>query len=147
MVVIGTFTRRSVDRQWSALAVLSGHFLDVVAGLPTLKAFGRAKAQTATLVEVGDRYRRTTMGVLRVSFLSALVLELVATLSVAVVAVAIGLRLVDGGMTLTAGLTVAAPGPGGVSADPPRRAVLPRRGGGSRGGGTDARGAGDARCR
>ena len=105
MVVIGTFTRRSVDRQWSALAMLSGHFLDVVAGLPTLKAFGRGKAQTATLAEVGDRYRRTTMGVLRVSFLSALVLELVATLSVAVVAVAIGLRLVSGGMTLTAGLT------------------------------------------
>ena len=105
MVIIGTFTRRSVDRQWSALAVLSGHFLDVVAGLPTLKAFGRGKAQTVTLAEVGDRYRRTTMGVLRVSFLSALVLELVAALSVAVVAVAIGLRLVSGGMTLTAGLT------------------------------------------
>ena len=46
MVIIGTFTRRSVDRQWSALAMLSGHFLDVVAGLPTLKAFGRSKAQT-----------------------------------------------------------------------------------------------------
>ena len=106
MVVIGSFTRRSVDRQWSALAVLSGHFLDVVAGLPTLKAFGRAKAQTASIAEVGDRYRRTTMGVLRVSFLSALVLELVATLSVAVVAVAIGLRLVSGDLTLVAGLTV-----------------------------------------
>ena len=106
MAVIGSFTKRQVDRQWSAIALLSGHFLDVVAGLPTLKAFGRAKAQAASIAEVGDRYRRTTMGVLRVSFLSALALELVATLSVALVAVAIGLRLVSGHLTLTAGLTV-----------------------------------------
>ncbi|HVQ88079.1 MAG TPA: thiol reductant ABC exporter subunit CydD [Actinomycetes bacterium] len=106
MAVIGSLTKRKVDRQWSAIALLSGHFLDVVAGLPTLKAFGRAKAQAASIAEIGDRYRRTTMGVLRVSFLSALVLELVATLSVALVAVAIGLRLVSGHLTLTAGLTV-----------------------------------------
>jgi thiol reductant ABC exporter CydD subunit len=106
MIVIGTFTKRQVDQQWAALSRLSGHFLDVVAGLPTLKIFGRSAAQATTIAEVGDRYRRTTMGVLRVSFLSALVLELVATLSVAVVAVAIGLRLVYGGMTLTAALTV-----------------------------------------
>lgn len=106
MVVIGIFTRRHVDRQWTSLAVLSGHFLDVVAGLPTLKLFGRAAAQEASIRAVGEQYRTTTMGVLRVSFLSALVLELIATLSVAVVAVAIGLRLVYGDMTLAAGLTV-----------------------------------------
>ncbi len=105
MVVIGSFTRRQVDRQWATLATLSGHFLDVVAGLPTLKVFGRARAQATSIADVGQRYRRSTMGVLRVSFLSALTLEFVATLSVALVAVAIGLRLVYGGMTLQAGLT------------------------------------------
>ncbi len=106
MALIGRFTRRQVDRQWSSLSALSGHFLDVVAGLPTLKAFGRAKSQTTSIAQVGDEYRRTTMGVLRVSFLSSLVLELLAMLSVAVIAVAIGLRLVNGSLLLTAGLTV-----------------------------------------
>ncbi len=105
MIVIGSFTRRQVDRQWHALATLSGHFLDVVAGLPTLKVFGRAKSQAVAIAEVGDRYRRSTMEVLRISFLSALALEFVATLSVALVAVAVGLRLVYGEMTLLAGLT------------------------------------------
>ncbi len=106
MVLVGIFTRRHVDRQWTALSALSGHFLDVVAGLPTLKLFGRARAQEASIRAVGEQYRTTTMAVLRVSFLSALVLELIATLSVAVVAVAIGLRLVYGEITLSAGLTV-----------------------------------------
>ena len=106
LALIGSYTRTKVDRQWRSLAVLSGHFLDVVAGLPTLKVFGRAKAQAESIAKVGDQYRRTTMGVLRVSFLSALALELIATLSVAVVAVSIGLRLLGGDMTLRAGLTV-----------------------------------------
>ncbi len=106
LALIGSYTRTKVDGQWRSLAVLSGHFLDVVAGLPTLKVFGRAKAQAESIAKVGDQYRRTTMGVLRVSFLSALALELIATLSVAVVAVSIGLRLLGGDMTLRAGLTV-----------------------------------------
>ncbi len=106
MILVGLYTRRQVDRQWRTLGILSGHFLDVVAGLPTLKAFGRARAQAQTLRDIGDRYRRTTMGVLRVSFLSALVLELLATLSVAIVAVSIGLRLVNGTLDLYTGLFV-----------------------------------------
>ena len=105
MGVVGKFTGRTVERQWDALARLSGHFMDVVSGLPTLKAFGRAKAQSAKLASSGAEYRRTTMKVLRISFLSSLVLELVATLSVAIVAVAIGLRLVYGDLTLVVGLT------------------------------------------
>jgi thiol reductant ABC exporter CydD subunit len=100
MVLVGQHTRRATDRQWHSLALLGGHFLDVVAGLATLKVFGRAKAQTATIREVGDRYRRATNRVLRVSFLSAFVLELAATLSVAVVAVGIGLRLLHGELGL-----------------------------------------------
>lgn len=106
MILVGLYTRRQVDRQWRTLGTLSGHFLDVVAGLPTLKIFGRARAQAETLREIGDRYRRSTMGVLRVSFLSALVLELLASLSVAIVAVAIGLRLVNGTLDLYTGLVV-----------------------------------------
>ncbi len=105
LAIIGTFTRARVDRQWRTLAVLSGHFLDVVAGLPTLRAFGRSHDQEQRIEAVGDDYRTTTMGVLRVSFLSSLVLEIGALLSVALVAVSIGLRLVDGRMTLAAGLT------------------------------------------
>ncbi len=106
MVLIGRYTEARVDRQWNTLGVLSGHFLDVVAGLPTLKIFNRAKAQAATIRAVGDQYRRSTMGVLRISFTSSLVLELLASLSVAIIAVAIGLRLVEGTMELSTGLAV-----------------------------------------
>ncbi len=106
MILIGLYTRRQVDRQWRTLAVLSGHFLDLVSGLPVLKSFGRAKAQVDAIRAIGDRYRGTTMGVLRVSFLSSLVLELVATLSVALVAVSVGLRLAQGGITYSAALFV-----------------------------------------
>jgi thiol reductant ABC exporter CydD subunit len=106
MVLIGRFTEARVERQWSTLGVLAGHFLDVVEGLPTLKVFDRARAQVGTLRQVGEHYRSATMGVLRVSFLSALVLELLATLSVAIIAVAIGLRLVEGSMDLRTGLAV-----------------------------------------
>ena len=106
MVLIGRYTQARVDQQWTTLGVLSGHFLDVVAGLPTLKIFNRATAQAATIRAVGDEYRRSTMGVLRISFMSSLVLELLASLSVAIIAVAIGLRLVEGTMELSTGLAV-----------------------------------------
>lgn len=96
MILIGMYTRGSVDRQWRTLAVLSGHFLDLVSGLPTLVIFGRAKSQADAIRAIGDRYRSTTMGVLRVSFLSSLALELLATLSVALIAVSVGLRLAEG---------------------------------------------------
>ena len=106
LILIGWYTQTRVDRQWRTLGMLSGHFLDVVAGLPTLAVFGRARAQAENLRAVGEQYRAATMKVLRVSFLSSLALELVATLSVALVAVSIGLRLVNGDMTLEVGLAV-----------------------------------------
>lgn len=106
MVLVGLHTRRRMDRQWRALERLSGHFLDVVAGLPTLKVFGRAKAQAAAVGDTTERYRVATMGTLRLAFLSALVLELLATLSVALVAVGVGLRLVEGGLSLQTALLV-----------------------------------------
>src|SRR5262249_29783065 len=88
---------------WHALRLLSMHFLDVVRGLPTLRAFNRSEAQTATISSVGERYRRATMATLRVGFLSGSVLELAATLGVALVAVEVGVRLA--GVGLRAGLT------------------------------------------
>jgi ATP-binding cassette subfamily C protein CydCD len=106
MILIGKYTRGRVGRQWRTLASLSGHFLDLVAGLPTLKIFGRAKAQATAIRAIGDEYRTSTMSVLRLSFLSSLALELLATLSVAVVAVSVGLRLAEGQITYSVALFV-----------------------------------------
>jgi ATP-binding cassette, subfamily C, bacterial CydCD len=106
MVLIGSATERRRRRRWEALARLSGHFLDVVAGLPTLRIFGRSAAQLQRLDRVTDDYRRESMATLRVAFLSAFALELAATLSVALVAVGIALRLVDGSLDLRTGLFV-----------------------------------------
>jgi ATP-binding cassette subfamily C protein CydD len=94
------------ERQWRGLRLLGGHFLDLLTGLPTLRAFDRAKAQVAGVERMADRYRVATMRTLRVAFLSALVLELVASVSVALVAVPVGLRLLHGGLGLAAALTV-----------------------------------------
>jgi ATP-binding cassette subfamily C protein CydD len=106
MWLIGRYTEERTRERWHALRLLSGHFLDVVRGLPTLQAFNRSRAQAGVLAEVGDRYRRTTMGTLRVGFLSGSVLELAATLGVALVAVEVGVRLSGGSLGLQAGLTV-----------------------------------------
>ncbi|QFU93630.1 thiol reductant ABC exporter subunit CydD [Amycolatopsis sp. YIM 10] len=104
--LVGAHTRARTDRQWRLLSTLGGHFLDVVTGLPTLKVFGRAKAQAETVRRMADAHASATMRTLRVAFLSALVLELVATLSVALVAVPVGLRLLDGGITAQTALVV-----------------------------------------
>lgn len=106
MALIGLYTKSQVDRQWRTLAVLSGHFLDLVSGLPTLKVFGRAKSQVEAIRAIGDRYRSTTMGVLKVSFLSSLALEFLATISVALVAVSVGLRLAEGQIAYSVALFV-----------------------------------------
>lgn len=106
MALVGWFTQSKVDKQWHSMQALSGHFLDLVSGLPTLKAFNRSRFQAQAIRTVGEDYRASTMSVLRISFLSSLVLELIATLSVALVAVAIGLRLVNGTMQLREGLIV-----------------------------------------
>ncbi len=106
MVLIGSATERRRQRRWDALARLSGHFLDVVAGLPTLRVFGRSGAQLERLERVTDDYRRESIATLRVAFLSAFALELAATLSVALVAVGVALRLVDGTLDLRTGLFV-----------------------------------------
>ncbi len=106
MVLIGWVTQSRMDRQWGLLSRLSGHFLDVVAGLPTLKVFGRAKAQAESIREITSEYRRATMRTLRIAFLSSFALELLSTLSVALVAVTIGMRLVHGDLDLYTGLVI-----------------------------------------
>jgi thiol reductant ABC exporter CydD subunit len=106
MWLIGRYTAERTRERWLALRLLSTHFLDVVRGLPTLRAFNRSRAQATTIAEVGERYRRAAMGTLRVGFLSGSVLELAATLGVALVAVTVGVRLADGGLGLQAALTV-----------------------------------------
>lgn len=106
MALIGMFTRERVDRQWKTLTLLSGHFLDLLAGLSTLKLFGRSRAQARAIQAIGDEYRTTTMSVLRISFLSSLALELLATVSVALVAVSVGLRLDAGGIAYVVALFI-----------------------------------------
>lgn len=106
MVLIGWATQSRMDRQWRLLSRLSGHFLDVVAGLPTLKVFGRAKAQAESIRRITGEYRQATMRTLRIAFISSFALELLATLSVALVAVTIGMRLVHGDMDLYVGLVI-----------------------------------------
>ncbi|MCO5999750.1 thiol reductant ABC exporter subunit CydD [Actinoallomurus rhizosphaericola] len=98
MILVGLQTRARTERQWLLLERLGGHFLDVVEGLPTLKVFNRAKAQVRIIRDITAAHRRATMRTLRVAFLSALVLELLSTLALALVAVEVGLRLLSGGL-------------------------------------------------
>jgi len=106
MWLIGRHTERRARERWQALALLANHFLDVVRGLPTLRAFNRSHAQTTRILDVSDAYRRTTMGTLRLAFLSGAVLELAATLGIALVAVVVGVRLAEGGIGFEPALTI-----------------------------------------
>src|SRR3954454_14348655 len=106
MALIGRHTEQRTRARWQALRRLSTQFLEVVRGLPTLRAFNRAHDRAAVVADVSERYRAATMETLRVSFLSGSVLELAATLGVALVAVTTGVRLAGGGLGVEAGLTV-----------------------------------------
>ena len=98
--LIGHTTEKSTQRRWQSLSALSGHFLDVMRGLPTLASYGRAEAQVETIATVSRRHRLATMQTLRLAFMSAAALELLATISVALVAVTVGIRLANGDMPL-----------------------------------------------
>ncbi|MDO5498367.1 MAG: thiol reductant ABC exporter subunit CydD [Propionibacteriaceae bacterium] len=106
MVLIGLATKVKMARSWRTQRRLANHFADLVTGLPTLQAFGRAKNQAIGLAETERRHRSETMSTLRVSFLSGFALELLATYSVALVAVPVGLLIVDGRLDLVTGLFV-----------------------------------------
>ncbi len=105
-ILVGREAGRRARARHTALAELGGHFLSVVRGLPTLRAFNRGAAQVGRIAETSEAYRRETMATLRIAFLSAFVLELAATLGTAVVAVEIGIRLDHGGIALAPAFTV-----------------------------------------
>ena len=102
--LIGKTTQSDTEKRWAALSSLSGHFLDVVRGLPTLVTYGRAQRQVEVIGEVSQQHRRATMATLKLAFMSSAALELLASISVAIVAVSVGIRLTHGSMTLQAGL-------------------------------------------
>ena len=106
MVLIGMMAQRKTRQQWIVLSRMSGHFLDVLQGLPTLHLFGRSSVQSANISRVSQQFRRATMQVLSVAFLSGFVLELVASISTALVALEIGLRLIGGLIDFQRGLLV-----------------------------------------
>ncbi|PJF30971.1 MAG: thiol reductant ABC exporter subunit CydD [Candidatus Thermofonsia Clade 1 bacterium] len=96
MILIGSIAGQLARRQYAALSLMSAHFLDVLQGLTTLKLFNREGAQTEMIRTITDRFRRTTLSVVRIAFLSALALEFLATISIAIIAVEIGIRLLYG---------------------------------------------------
>lgn len=106
MVLVGQYTKDRTDAAASALDRLSDHIVELAKGLPVLVGLGRVREQAAALEHISDEYRKRTMLTLRTAFLSALVLELIATISVAVVAVFVGLRILDGNLSLQVGLLV-----------------------------------------
>jgi ATP-binding cassette subfamily C protein CydD len=105
MVLIGLVTAERSVASLAAMTTLQSRLLDLVAGIPTLRALGRVGGSAKRIADLGAAHRRSAMATLRIAFLSALVLELLATLGVALVAVGVGLRLVFGDVTLSAGLT------------------------------------------
>lgn len=106
MIVIGKGTERLNQRQWRQLARMSAHFFDAIEGLTTLKLFNASRREAEVVARMADDYRSRTMSVLRVAFLSSLVLEFLATLSIAMIAVYIGFRLYYGEMHFLPGLFV-----------------------------------------
>ena len=106
MILVGQYTKERTEAATVALARLSDHVVELARGLPVLVGLGRVDEQSAALDRISDDYRRTTLITLRTAFLSALVLELIATISVAVVAVFIGVRMLDGQLGLATGLLV-----------------------------------------
>jgi ATP-binding cassette subfamily C protein CydD len=106
MIVIGKSASKMTEKQWKTLSRMSGHFLDMLQGLPTLKLFGQGKRQRQSLEDTGENFRKATMKVLRIAFLSSLTLELVGTAGMAIVAVSTGLRLMTGQLSFRHALFV-----------------------------------------
>jgi ATP-binding cassette, subfamily C, bacterial CydCD len=104
--LVGWATQRRSERQWRSMATLAGHFADVTAGLPTLVAYRRARSQSERIREVTRKHAEASMATLRLAFASSAVLELVATISVAMIAVSVGLRLIDSAIDFRTALVV-----------------------------------------
>ncbi|EPY09705.1 thiol reductant ABC exporter subunit CydD [Paenibacillus alvei] len=106
LILVGLAARKQMDRQWESYRILSNHFVDALRGLETLRFLGQSSKHSDTIGQVSDKYRSATMRTLRVAFLSSFALDFFTMLSVASVAVGLGLRLINGEMTLVTGLTV-----------------------------------------
>ena len=106
MVLIGKAAQKATEKQWQTLSRMSGNFLDVLQGLTTLKLFGRSKERARSISEISEAFRHSTMQVLKVAFLSSLALELVGTISTAIIAVEIGLRLMTGSIAFKSGFFI-----------------------------------------
>lgn len=106
MILLGLAAQKKADKQWSVYRVLSNHYVDSLRGLETLKYLGRSRSHLKSIANVSERYRKTTMGTLKIAFLSSFAMDFFTMLSVATVAVFLGLRLVDGEMTLAPALTI-----------------------------------------
>lgn len=106
LILVGLAARKQMDRQWESYRILSNHFVDALRGLETLRFLGQSRKHSDTIGQVSDKYRSATMRTLRVAFLSSFALDFFTMLSVASVAVGLGLRLINGEMTLVTGLTV-----------------------------------------
>ena len=106
MIVIGKSASAMTEKQWKTMSRMSGYFLDVLQGLPTLKLFAQSRSQRASIEKTGETFRHATMRVLKIAFLSSLTLELVGTIGIAIVAVGIGLRMMDGKLTFQHALFV-----------------------------------------
>lgn len=99
MILVGSYAEEQIQRQWIALSRMSAHFLDIVQGLPTLKLFGRSEAQSARIAQVSDTFRERTLKVLRIAFLSGAVLEFMTAIAIGLIAVTLGVRLLNGGIS------------------------------------------------
>ncbi len=106
MWMIGTHAKKLTQNQWHAMSRLSSHFLDVLQGLKTLKIFGMSRKESEHVYDSSNRFRKVTMEVLKIAFLSGMVLELAASISIAMVAVQVGIRLIEGMMVFRTGLFV-----------------------------------------
>ncbi|WP_019423342.1 thiol reductant ABC exporter subunit CydD [Paenibacillus sp. OSY-SE] len=106
MILLGLAAQKQMDKQWHSYRILSNHFVDTLRGLETLKFLGHSRRHQASITRVSDQYRSATVRTLRVAFLSSFALDFFTSLSVACVAVGLGLRLVEGSMALAPALTV-----------------------------------------
>ncbi|PAD37781.1 thiol reductant ABC exporter subunit CydD [Terribacillus sp. 7520-G] len=106
MILLGLAAQKKMDSQWKAYRMLSNHFVDSLRGLETLKFLGRSKAHGETIEKVSGQYRKSTLGTLRIAFLSTFALDLFTQLAIAFVAVTLGLRLIDGTLLLEPALMI-----------------------------------------
>ncbi len=127
LALVGRATGTRAEASWTSVRDLAAHLLDVVQGLPTLRLFGRDQAQVETIDQLGEQSRRSVMAGLRAAFLSGVVLELLASLAVALVAVSVGFRLVGGHIGLATAFLVLILTPGVLRPAPPGRQLVPRR--------------------